>query len=81
MRRRTRGQARQHELENQLESMEITDEEAAEQEESVDQDMQDGDEVSIASEAKSSVQDDDDDGDDEAEEFGELFPEIFVCFC
>lgn len=72
MRRRTRGQARQHELENQLESMEITDEEAAEQEESVDQDMQDGDELSgIVSEAKSSVQDDDDDGDDEAEEFGE----------
>lgn len=71
LRHRTRGQARQHALENQLESMDITDEEAAEPKESIDQEMQDAENQSeIASEAQSVMQDDDDDGDDEAEEFG-----------
>ena len=71
LRHRTRGQVRQHALENQLEGMDITDEEAAEPEESGDQEMQDAENQSeIASEAQSVMQDDDDDGDDEAEEFG-----------
>lgn len=76
MRRRTRGQARQHALENQLESMEITDEESAEQEDSVDQDMQDAEDQSEIVSEEQSVQDDDDDGDDEAEEFGEFFDRL-----
>lgn len=74
-RRRTRGQARQQELENQLESMDITDDEVDHPEQSIDQDMADAeeDEHSTASQAKSSMEeeDEDGDGDDEAEEFGE----------
>jgi hypothetical protein len=70
-RHRTRGQARQHALENQLEHMDITDEEAAEPADNVDQEMQDAEfQSEMAPEAESGMQDDDDDGDDEAEEFG-----------
>lgn len=71
LRHRTRGQARQQELETQLEGMDITDEENVSNAD-VDQEMQDVDSTT-GHQGKSSADDEDEegDGDDEAEEFGE----------